>query len=435
MSQSTEVLRSALRSQVILQLPPQVAKSLQWSKSRVPTVLNLSALVTAGLIPDTIADGILRRFDMESTLESQNSTSIPSTLSRRVCPDGQLQSLDELEQLGQAEFLGLDQATSTRTGYWRMWCSVVTWAVAHNCIGKILPMSENTLKALATELLALQCSGSYVVAIIGAISDRHRRLGHQPPIPDRYRLSRFQKGLLKVTGTPRRLKFPIQREHLVAVLSSRPSSLALIRDKLMLATMTICCLRASEVVQLQSCDIFFDFDHRHSHNNLYNGTAAVIIRSRKNDQLRKGHFPRIGRSQSPRLDLVYQLRTYLKHGGIKPHPLCTKKRTLHARCPYCPPLFPNTAQSRGRTVLTSTPLRRQRVREILRNTLLRHGFDPSAFSSVSARKGGLSVAIEAGVPEHILWLQSGHAQNIAARRYVQLTSPTLLYHTWAAFEL
>ena len=53
------------------------------------------------------------------------------------------------------------------------------------------------------------------------------------------------------------------------------------------------------------------------------------------------------------------------------------------------------------------------------------GFDTSLFSGISARRGGLSTAIEAGVPEHILWMQSGHAQVVAARRYVQLGSPAL----------
>jgi hypothetical protein len=63
------------------------------------------------------------------------------------------------------------------------------------------------------------------------------------------------------------------------------------------------------------------------------------------------------------------------------------------------------------------------------------GFDPSLFSGISARRGGLSTAIEKGVPEHILWMQSGHAQDAAARRYVRLGSPALLYDTWAAFGL
>ncbi len=64
------------------------------------------------------------------------------------------------------------------------------------------------------------------------------------------------------------------------------------------------------------------------------------------------------------------------------------------------------------------------------------GFDTTYFSGISARKGGLSTAIEAGgVPEHILWMQSGHAQDVAARRYVQLNSPALLYRTYESFGL
>ena len=35
------------------------------------------------------------------------------------------------------------------------------------------------------------------------------------------------------------------------------------------------------------------------------------------------------------------------------------------------------------------------------------GYDTSLFSGISARRGGISTAIEAGVPEAILWMQSG----------------------------
>jgi hypothetical protein len=63
------------------------------------------------------------------------------------------------------------------------------------------------------------------------------------------------------------------------------------------------------------------------------------------------------------------------------------------------------------------------------------GFDTALFSGISARRGGLSTAIEAGVPECILWMQSGHAQDAAARRYVRLQSPALLYQTWESFGL
>jgi hypothetical protein len=63
------------------------------------------------------------------------------------------------------------------------------------------------------------------------------------------------------------------------------------------------------------------------------------------------------------------------------------------------------------------------------------GFNTALFSGISARRGGLSTAIEAGVPEAILWMQSGHAQDVAARRYVRLGSPKLLYRTWESFKL
>ena len=35
----------------------------------------------------------------------------------------------------------------------------------------------------------------------------------------------------------------------------------------------------------------------------------------------------------------------------------------------------------------------------------------------------------------ILWMQSGHAQDKAARAYVARRSPVLLFRTWEAFDL
>ena len=49
--------------------------------------------------------------------------------------------------------------------------------------------------------------------------------------------------------------------------------------------------------------------------------------------------------------------------------------------------------------------------------------------------GGLTVATEACVPESVMWMQSGHAQDRAARHYVRLTNPYSLYDTWRSFRL
>jgi hypothetical protein len=64
------------------------------------------------------------------------------------------------------------------------------------------------------------------------------------------------------------------------------------------------------------------------------------------------------------------------------------------------------------------------------------GIDVELFSGVSARKGGLSTAIEAGVPKWALFFQSGHGQSkAAARAYMALNSTTFLFDTWKAFQL
>ncbi len=62
--------------------------------------------------------------------------------------------------------------------------------------------------------------------------------------------------------------------------------------------------------------------------------------------------------------------------------------------------------------------------------------DTSSFSGVSCSMGGLTIATEAGAPENILWMQSGHwhAQDRAARRYVRFTDLDSLYDTWRAFR-
>jgi hypothetical protein len=71
----------------------------------------------------------------------------------------------------------------------------------------------------------------------------------------------------------------------------------------------------------------------------------------------------------------------------------------------------------------------------LRRMLGQCGADVSHFSGISARKGGLTTAITAGVTEEILYLQSGHGQARAARNYMHLQDPARLFDTFRAFDL
>ena len=77
----------------------------------------------------------------------------------------------------------------------------------------------------------------------------------------------------------------------------------------------------------------------------------------------------------------------------------------------------------------------QMVRDAVRRIAAHCGGDPAHFSGISARKGGLTTAISAGVPEEIVYLQSGHGQTRAARAYMHLQDPALLFATYQAFGL
>ena len=63
------------------------------------------------------------------------------------------------------------------------------------------------------------------------------------------------------------------------------------------------------------------------------------------------------------------------------------------------------------------------------------GANPDRFSGVSARKGGLSTAIEAGIHEAVLFLQTGHGQAKAARDYMHIRDPSVLMQVFGAFKL
>ena len=54
---------------------------------------------------------------------------------------------------------------------------------------------------------------------------------------------------------------------------------------------------------------------------------------------------------------------------------------------------------------------------------------------LGSRKGGISTAIEAGVAEDILYLQSGHGVSKAGRPYMHIRDPARLLEVFEAFGL
>ena len=151
--------------------------------------------------------------------------------------------------------------------------------------------------------------------------------------------------LAVVQGRQRAVKVPLNSRLLTAALELEPGGLVQERDTLLVAVGALTCSRPSEVARLQACDALFDFDSVRD-PMAFKGTMALRIYKRKQDQERKGHWPRLGRGGRPQLDVVGRLRRFVRAAGIRVLPGCTKSRRPAARCPVCWPLFPKiqTAQ-------------------------------------------------------------------------------------------
>ena len=321
-------------------------------------------------------------------------------------------------------------ATSTRAKDWAGWRAVLTWATARGALGKILPMQRPTLEALIWEMLACQCTTPIIKGVIDAIQARHRRFALPSPIVGPRAYSRLAQSLTRFQGTQSPYKSPITPALVRAILLATTSTPAEERNALAAGLATVNGLRPAEGADLQACDIRVNFDLRHGQQ--YAGSAATDVMKRKQDQDRKGHHPRTGRGSRPQTDIISRLLAFMARCGTSPRPGCTKAARPHARCPVCAPLFPIFLPGGAPRAAAPSPTA---FSDMILKALKRAGADTRDFSGVCARRGCISAAIEAGVPEAILWLQSGHAQSNSARSYIKLTRPELLFATWAAFDL
>ena len=127
----------------------------------------------------------------------------------------------------------------------------------------------------------------------------------------------------------------------------------------------------------------------------FEGTCSVHIDRRKNDTECKGHYAgAIGRSLDPSLDIVTQMRGWMRITGLHVRKDCPKREQPAARC-SCPPLFPNTHCAKGGvTVVTDRSASRQQASVWIRWAVTQAGSKSQRFSGISARKGDRAVIID-----------------------------------------
>ena len=444
------VRNEAIRALVILSVGRRVAALIRWGpRQGIPSILN-TAVLKELMEAEGVDPGPLLLDDSPQTpLEKAQGRWRPAMAALTAHNPKE----DTVASLA-ADFVKhvrpMERAHRTRGKAWSAWRAILTWATARGCLRDLLPMSQEVLHAFLWDSLGVGCSFSVLKGFVAAIQARHKLFRLQPPILPGGEHGRLMKALSRFQGTPRRIVFPISREAVVRLLrfalpkhaecggvkKGCPLCIRFLhqwRNCLAGAFSTVGCMRPDEGSQLQVCDWWPDFDTLKGFTH-FKGGAALHSVMMKNDQGRKGHQRRFGRSRDRSLDMVCQMQAFLREAGLHQHPSCSKRRRPAETCPHCPPLFPSSLPKLAGFRLDRQPSSPQ-FAEMVVEGLAQVGYDPEWFSGVCARRGGISRALEAQVPEHILWMQTGHSQSKSARVYAELGSPELLYKTWEAFQL
>ena len=445
----------ALKALVLVNLGSDAALGLRWRPRTIfPTVETLEALrplfIRAQADPEYVSKVFFSDAGLLALEECQGAwRPVVDDLSE---PTEEPETIETLSARFRKHVQPLERKRSTRQKLETSWNTVVTWAAARDGITSLLPMQHSTLQAMLWDAISVGCSLPVLKGLINAVQARHGHFRLPKPIAEEGEYKRLTKALARFQGTQHRHVFPIHRDLVVRMLLYNPQehnggecegpgggcklcwvSLYEWCNALCSVGHTIGCMRPDEGHNSQLCDWWPEYDTQAGYYE-FAGGAALNISGQKNDAGRKGAHKRFGKSTDPNLDFVAQMAQFHEAAGMRVSDGCQKRLHPEQRCPLCPPLWPRSRRDKRGFDFSKAPSA-DMVSDWIVAGLRQAGLDTSLFSGVCARRGGLSTAIEAHVPEVILWMQSGHAQEVAARRYVELRSPKLLYATWEAFKL
>ena len=417
-------LSDGIREMVAVNLLPGTVWSLRYTSHDFPTIENVE-LLRAEAQFWRLGEAKMRHLLHDTSVRTavdDGDGHFPAVYARRKTsrlsdPADLTAIFNECMEPGQLQ-------PPTRLAYWGSWRTVLTWAVAHDSVDSLLPMSQDTLKAITREALMVGLSAGTIRNLWSAIENRHRLFGYEAPLAMRGGdFTRFSKAVASAKGMPSRLLFPIGVHHINQLLELGGLTLTQTRNLMMTIVGTVMCMRVNEIDQLQICDVLWGLDMEF--RPMYQNTFACHIYKRKQDTARKGLYPRAGSA------VFTRLRSYVDRAGLAVDDDCSKDDAPGARCRACLPLFPRIVNNSATPIAVS----RQQVTNAVLDTLKLIGVDTCHYSGISMRRGGISAGLAARVPEPILFLQSGHGSNCAARNYMLPRDPHVLFETYLAFGL
>jgi hypothetical protein len=340
-----------------------------------------------------------------------------------------LLQLKAASELFRTEVLTSALAAGTRKRYFPLWKGFVTFGIAHGALTQVMPATREIVQAWALELMMLGASPSLIRSSVAAVQSRHTDFGFAPPLSGKLEFKRMMKAVGSLQGTPRRQIMPLSRRMLRRLMRLKGLTPAQNRNVLVTVLGTQLCCRVGELKRMQICDFLPGFDA--TFHPKYHGSAAFRIRKRKQDQLRRGLYPRVLPGSRSDLCTVQRLKAMLQAKGVRVAPDCTKGAHPAARCRHCPALFVSERRVDG----VRQHMSRQQISGAVKSSLKLIGIDSPLVSGISMRRGGISAAVHARVPEPVLFLQSGHGSGMAARAYMVPQDPRVQLETARALRL
>ena len=150
-----------------------------------------------GLSPDSPLDGVHGNHEpVLARLAERSDTSIPAmsrAFSRVIAP--------------------LGSARATRVKAWRNWRTCLTWALARNALGQILPMPPATLRAMLWDFVTMGATNATLKSIVDAVIARHRDAQLPSPVSGNMAYQRLTGCLARVLGTQRPHKMGVTPTH------------------------------------------------------------------------------------------------------------------------------------------------------------------------------------------------------------------------------
>ena len=375
-------------------------RDVAWAKTLTPTLAAESMWLLEDLVNPTFRRELLEQQTTESDLELAPGRFVLSFGNRAP-------TIEDLAGWHREVAMPAGNKAATRKDQDNYWRSYVTFMLGMGKLDRAWPVERIMLSAFVTNLVAFGYTGASIACIISAVNTRNESF-NMPPILAYKEMTRWLKPLKKYIKRPTQQKFPLRPVHIRLFAQIYDKSVRHLHNLTLTVMGMIGAMRPNELGKLDVCDWRVGWEVGDDGRSL---GAELNIASQKNSDIPQ--TKRFAYGANTAECLIGMVAAWKERTGLHVHPSCikwTNMETRGARCEWCGGLFRKFCgdfpQMRGTS--NAHALTERAVTVAVEQLLTAVGQDATTFSGKCLRRGGLSTAKMAGIPEDLRRLQSGH---------------------------